>query len=77
VYIQTIQSYLAPPITMTFGLGILWPGLTEAGALTGLLVGLFLGLLKFVFGNIYPPPDCGMLDDRPDFVKLHFLWYGK
>ncbi|XP_031565943.1 sodium/glucose cotransporter 5-like [Actinia tenebrosa] len=76
VYIQTIQSYLAPPITMVFGLGILWPGLTEAGALCGLIVGLFLGLLKFIFGNVYPKPNCGLIDDRPDFVKLHFMWYG-
>ncbi|KAK3746040.1 hypothetical protein QZH41_012985 [Actinostola sp. cb2023] len=76
VYIQTIQSYLAPPITVTFGLGIMWPGLTEAGALTGLLVGLMMGLLKFIFGNVFPPPGCGTVDDRPAFVKLHFLWYG-
>ncbi|EDO46200.1 predicted protein, partial [Nematostella vectensis] len=76
VYIQTIQSYLAPPITMTFGLGILWPRLTEAGALCGLLVGLMMGLLKFIFGNIYTPPSCGVPDDRPGFVKFHFMWYG-
>jgi Na+/proline symporter len=62
---------------MVFGLGILWPGLTEAGALTGLIVGLFLGLLKFIFGNVYPPSECGQLDERPDFVKMHFMWYGK
>lgn len=62
---------------MTFGLGILWTGLTEAGALCGLIVGLMLGLLKFIFGNVYPPPECGTIDDRPSFVKLHFMWYGK
>ncbi|KAK3744169.1 hypothetical protein QZH41_018843, partial [Actinostola sp. cb2023] len=76
VYIQTIQSYLAPPITVTFGLGIMWPGLTEAAALTGLIVGLMMGVLKFIFGNVFPPPGCGTVDDRPAFVKLHFMWYG-
>ncbi|KXJ23310.1 sodium/glucose cotransporter 5 [Exaiptasia diaphana] len=75
VYIQTIQSYLAPPLTMTFGLAILWPGLTKAGALSGLIIGLIMGLMKFIFGNIYPPPGCGSEDNRPSFVKLHFLWY--
>lgn len=62
---------------MTFGLAILWPGLTEAGALSGLVVGLIMGLIKFIFGNVYSPPSCGTVDDRPGFVKLHFLWYGK
>lgn len=76
VYIQTIQSYLAPPITMVFGLGILWPRLSEAGALSGLLVGFMMGMFKFIFGNIYPPPECGQPDARPGFVKLHFMYYG-
>ncbi|KAK3743610.1 hypothetical protein QZH41_002974, partial [Actinostola sp. cb2023] len=75
VYIQTIQSYLAPPITMVFSLGILWPRLTEAGALSGLLVGFLMGMLKFIFGNIYSLPDCGQPDNRPGFVKLHFMYY--
>ncbi|KXJ15910.1 sodium/glucose cotransporter 5 [Exaiptasia diaphana] len=75
VYIQTIQSYLAPPITMVFGLGILWPRLSEAGALSGLIVGFIMGMFKFIFGNIYPPPDCGQPDARPGFVKLHFMYY--
>ncbi|XP_032218833.1 sodium/glucose cotransporter 5 [Nematostella vectensis] len=75
VYIQTIQSYLAPPITMVFGLGILWPRLSEAGALSGLVVGFLMGMLKFILGNVYPPPDCGTLDVRPGLVKLHFMYY--
>ena len=76
VYIQTVQSYLAPPLTMTFVLGILWPKLTEAGALSGLVVGFLLGILKFILGNIFPAPHCGEVDDRPGFVKLHFMFYG-
>ena len=77
VYIQTVQSYLAPPLTMTFALGILWPGLTEAGALSGLIVGFLLGILKFIMGNVYPTKHCGDVDDRPGFVKLHFMFYGE
>ncbi|XP_031566572.1 sodium/glucose cotransporter 5-like [Actinia tenebrosa] len=75
VYIQKIQSYLAPPITMVFGLGILWPGLTEAGALSGLLIGFLMGMFKFIFGNVYSPPECGQPDNRPGFVKMHFMYY--
>ncbi|XP_020600518.1 sodium/glucose cotransporter 5-like [Orbicella faveolata] len=75
VYIQTIQSYLAPPITMVFGLGILWTGLTPAGALSGLVIGFFLGMAKFIAGNVWPTPKCGTVDDRPGFAKMHFMFY--
>lgn len=77
VYIQKIQSYLSPPITMVFTLGILWPGLTAAGALSGLLVGFLLGMAKFIVGNVYPDPRCGDVDSRPGFAKMHFMYYGK
>lgn len=75
VYIQTIQSYLAPPITMVFGLGILWTGLTSAGALSGLLIGFVLGMAKFIAGNVYTTPKCGDEDTRPGFAKMHFMFY--
>lgn len=75
VYIQTIQSYLAPPITMVFGLGILWTGLTAAGALSGLLIGFVLGMAKFIVGNVYNSPKCGEVDTRPGFAKMHFMFY--
>lgn len=75
VYIQTIQSYLAPPITMVFGLGILWTGLTSAGALSGLLIGFVLGMAKFIAGNVYTTPKCGDEDNRPGFAKMHFMFY--
>lgn len=75
VYIQTIQSYLAPPITMVFGLGILWTGLTAAGALSGLIIGFILGMAKFIVGNVYSSPECGKVDDRPGFAKMHFMYY--
>ena len=72
-----MQSYLAPPLTMTFTLGMLWPGLTEVGALTGLGIGFLLGLMKFIMGNVYPDPSCGEPDNRPSYVKMHFMFYGK
>ena len=77
VYIQTIQSYLAPPITMVFGLGILWTGLTAHGALAGLIIGFVMGMAKFIVGNVYPVPSCGEVDDRPGFAKMHFMFYGE
>lgn len=62
---------------MVFGLGILWPGLTSAGALSGLIIGFLMGMAKFLAGNIWPAPHCGQVDDRPGFAKMHFMYYGK
>ncbi|XP_022806468.1 sodium/glucose cotransporter 5-like [Stylophora pistillata] len=75
VYIQTIQSYLAPPITMVFGLGILWTGLTAVGALSGLVIGFIMGMAKFIAGNVWSDPKCGEEDTRPGFAKMHFMFY--
>ena len=77
VYIQTVTSLLAPPIAMVFSLGIAWPGLTEAGALSGLLCGFVLGMTKFIMRKAYGTPHCGEEDNRPAFVKIHFMYYGK
>ena len=60
-----------------FLLGILWTGLTENAAFTGLLVGFAMGLVKFIVENVYAPPDCGEEDTRPQFAKLHFMYYCK
>ena len=77
VYLQNIQSYLAPSISSMFLLGILWTGLTEHGAVAGLLVGFAMGIIKFIVENAYAPPDCGEEDTRPGFAKLHFMYYCK
>ena len=75
-YLQTIQSYLAPPACAVFLIGMLWPGLTEAGALSSMVLGLILGIVRLSLDVVYPQPHCGEIDDRPGFVKLHFMYYG-
>lgn len=77
MYLQNIQSYLAPSISSMFLLGILWTGLTETAAVTGLLVGFIMGIVKFIVENVFAPPDCGEKDIRPRFAKLHFMYYCK
>ena len=62
---------------MVFGLGIVWTGLTAAGALSGLVIGFLMGMAKFVVGNVYSSPSCGEVDDRPGFAKMHFMYYGE
>lgn len=56
---------------------MLWPRLTEAGALTSMLFGLLLGIIRLSLDVAYPQPHCGKEDTRNAFVKLHFMYYGK
>lgn len=48
VYLQSVQAYISPPIAACFVLGILWPRLNGAGALSSLLTGFVLGVVRFV-----------------------------
>jgi SSS family solute:Na+ symporter len=53
-YLQSVQGYLAPPITAVFFLGMFWNRINSAGATWGLAGGFVLGMLKltlqFFFG---------------------------
>ncbi len=48
IYLQSVQAYISPPIAACFLLGILWPRLNGAGALSSLLTGFVLGATRFV-----------------------------
>ena len=45
-YLQNVQSYIAPPVTAVFLLGILWKRVNAAAAITTLLTGLVLLILR-------------------------------
>ena len=45
-YLQSVQGYLAPPITAVFLLGLFSRRINSQGALTGLLAGFALGMFK-------------------------------
>ena len=45
-YLQSVQSYLAPPITAAFLLGLFWRRINGQGAVAGLLSGFVLGMSK-------------------------------
>jgi SSS family solute:Na+ symporter len=48
IYLQSVQAYISPPIAACFVLGILWPRLNGAGAITSLLSGFVLGATRFI-----------------------------
>ncbi|XP_040444998.1 sodium/myo-inositol cotransporter 2 isoform X2 [Falco naumanni] len=76
IYIQSISSYLQPPVAMVFILGCFWKRANEKGAFWGLVIGLLLGVIRLVLDFIYPEPQCGETDRRPDVVKyMHYLYF--
>lgn len=83
VYIQSISSFLSPPICAIYLLAIFWRRTTEPGAFWGLVVGLFIGLIRFIMEFAFVVPVCGNEDQdkRPEWIKVivgnvHYLHFG-
>jgi SSS family solute:Na+ symporter len=47
-YLQSVQSYLAPPITAVFLLGLFWKRINKQGAIATLVGGFVLGMSRLV-----------------------------
>ncbi len=45
-YLQSVQGYLAPPITAVFLLGLFWSRVNAKGAVAGLSIGFVAGMVK-------------------------------
>ncbi|KAM4813175.1 sodium/myo-inositol cotransporter 2 isoform X4 [Urocitellus parryii] len=76
IYIQSISSYLQPPVAVVFILGCFWRRANEKGAFSGLILGLFLGLIRLVLDFIYVQPLCDQPDERPAVVRdVHYLYF--
>lgn len=45
-YLQSVQSYLAPPIAAVFLLGVFFKRINATGAYTSMIVGFIIGILK-------------------------------
>lgn len=52
-YLQSVQGYLAPPITAVFLLGLFWKRINGKGAVWGLSTGFIAGMLKLTIQAIY------------------------
>ncbi|MFC1764262.1 sodium:solute symporter [Planctomycetota bacterium] len=52
-YLQSVQGYLAPPITAVFLLGLFWKRINQHGAVWGLGGGFILGMAKLTIQTFY------------------------
>ena len=55
-YLQNVQSYIAPPVTAVFLLAIIWKRVNAQAAITTLIAGLVLLVLR-LSSEIYYQPD--------------------
>ncbi len=62
-YLQSVQGYLAPPITAVFLLGLFWKRVNAAGALWGLISGFVLGMAKLTIQARFSAVDTAKIAD--------------
>lgn len=67
VYLQSVQGYLAPPITAVFLLGLFFKRINGAGAVAGLAVGFVLGMAKLTIQGMV---GADMLQDSAFLVAV-------
>ncbi|MBO9203596.1 MULTISPECIES: sodium:solute symporter [Niastella] len=71
-YLQSVQSYLAPPIAAAFLLGVFSKRINAKGAYTAMVVGFIIGILKLVFELMKGQLSPGLLYD---FATMNFLYF--
>ncbi|CAF3529565.1 unnamed protein product [Rotaria socialis] len=74
---RSVTSFLAPPICSIYVLAIFWKRINEEGAFWGLICGLVIGLIRFIWEYSYSVPPCllSATDRRPEAIKFHFLYF--
>ncbi|KAF8768378.1 Sodium/glucose cotransporter 1 like protein [Argiope bruennichi] len=78
-YIQSVTSFLAPPVCAVYVLAIIYKRVNEQGAFWGLMVGLLIGMIRFIWEFSYTVPSCAsqLPDPRPAIIsKVHYLHFG-
>ncbi|XP_062340323.1 sodium/glucose cotransporter 1 [Osmerus eperlanus] len=75
-YIQSITSYLTPPIAAVFMLAIFCKRVNEAGAFYGLLIGLCIGLSRMIAEFAYGTGSCANPSVCPTIIcGVHYLYF--
>jgi len=71
VYLQAVQSYLAPPIFVVFFLGVFFKRLNAQGALWSMIVGFVLGIFRMLVDT---PVTLGLSGLQNGYPHGSFLW---
>uniref|UniRef100_A0A672NAY9 Solute carrier family 5 member 1 n=1 Tax=Sinocyclocheilus grahami TaxID=75366 RepID=A0A672NAY9_SINGR len=75
-YIQSITSYLAPPIAAVFTLAIFCKRVNEPGAFYGLCIGLLVGLARMITEFAYGTGSCVSPSNCPTIIcGVHYLYF--
>ena len=73
-YLQSVQAYLAPPIASVFLLGLFWKRINSSGALTALIGGFVIGMLRLI-AELKKEVLSGWLYTFADINFLYFCVY--
>jgi SSS family solute:Na+ symporter len=73
-YLQSVQAYFAPPIFSVFLLGLFWKRINSQGALTALVGGFIIGMLRLA-AEIFKDKLSGWLYTFADVNFLYFCVY--
>ncbi|HVT86277.1 MAG TPA: sodium:solute symporter [Chitinophagaceae bacterium] len=70
-YLQSVQSYLAPPIAAVFLLGVFFKRINGKGAFTSMVVGFIIGIIKLTL-ELFQNDLTGVLHQ---FATINFLYF--
>ncbi|KAI4557553.1 hypothetical protein MJT46_014232 [Ovis ammon polii x Ovis aries] len=75
-YIESISSYLGPPIAAVFLLAIFCKRVNEQGAFWGLIVGFVIGLIRMIAEFVYGMGSCLAASNCPRVIcGVHYLYF--
>ncbi|XP_069475947.1 sodium/glucose cotransporter 1 [Ambystoma mexicanum] len=75
-YIQSVTSYLGPPIAAVFLLAIFVKRVNEQGAFWGLVIGLLIGLSRMITEFAYGTGTCLHPSNCPTIIcGVHYLYF--
>ncbi|XP_077016534.1 solute carrier family 5 member 4-like isoform X2 [Tamandua tetradactyla] len=75
-YIESISSYLGPPIAAVFLLAIFYKRVNEQGAFWGLIIGLVVGLVRMIAEFAYGTGNCSTASNCPKIIcGVHYLYF--
>lgn len=75
-YMESISSYLGPPIAAVFLLAIFCKRVNEQGAFWGLMTGLVIGLIRMITEFAYGTGSCLAASNCPKIIcGVHYLYF--